>query len=315
MKISYYPGCTLKTDAPHFEESSQAAFSALGIEFEELPRWNCCGTVFSFASDNVMYHLAPVRNLLRTREMGNERLLTLCSMCFNTLKRAAELFNTDAEKREKIRNIMYKENLEYDGLTRVVHGLELLRDEVGLDTLATRCEKRLKGLKIAPYYGCMLLRPDGLGIDDAEAPSIFEDIMAATGADVVDFAFKSECCGSYQTVNSPEIVAERTFAIIEGAHSVGADVIALSCPLCSFNLDRRQLATQKIHTTFQPMPIMYFSELLCLGLGIEYKDKWKQYHTIPVDPVLEKCSSGDIPSPPAVDSKDRGLRGREYGEG
>ena len=287
-RVSYYPGCTLKSDARHFEESAMLSFRALGIELEELERWNCCGTVFSFTTDNVMYHLAPVRNLLRVRELGNEMLLTLCSMCFNTLKRANALFNDDEVRRDKIVNIMYKENLQYDGKTRVVHGLELLRDEVGFDTLRQKAVPGLKGLNLAAYYGCMLLRPEGIGIDDPENPSIFEEALDAMGADVAQFPLRNECCGAYQTAQEPEITAARTFSLVQSARSSGADAIVVSCPLCGFNLDQRQALTERMYKNYDRIPILYFTECLALSLGIEYRDSWKELHYVPVDEILQK---------------------------
>ena len=288
MKISYYPGCTLKADARHFEESALLAFKELGVNLQELERWNCCGTVFSLTADNVIYHLAPVRNLLRVREAGNDTMLTLCSMCFNTLKRANQLFNDDIEKQEKIRNIMYQEVNEYDGKTRVIHALELLRDSVGLDEVRKRCGKRLEGIRLAPYYGCMLLRPDGMGIDNAEDPSIFEEVVDAMGAETVTFPLRGECCGAYQTVEQPDIVAMRTYAILQAARNAGADALVVSCPLCAFNLDQRQAETQRLHSNFEPMPVLYFTEGLALGLGIEYKEDWKELHYVPVEGIIRR---------------------------
>ena len=209
-------------------------------------------------------------------------------MCYNTLKRANQLFNEDEEKREKIRNIMYKEDLDYDGKTRVIHALELLRDEIGLDTLKKQSGESLKGLKLAPYYGCMLLRPDGMGVDEAEDPSVFEDILTALGAESVYFPFRVECCGAYQTAQDPEIVAERTRVIVESARQSGADALVVSCPLCAFNLDQRQRETSKLYTNFEHMPVLYITECLAMALGVEYKPEWKELHNVPVDAVLEK---------------------------
>jgi len=288
MKILYYPGCTLKTDAVSFEESALLAFQKLGVELEELKRWNCCGTVFSFTTDNVMYHLAPLRNLLRVREEGGEAVFTLCSMCYNTLKRANRLFRDDPEKRDKIKNIMYQEEREYDGKARVVHALELLRDEIGLDALREKTGDRLSNLRLAPYYGCMLLRPDGLGVDDAEDPSVFEDVIRAMGAEAVDFPFRGECCGAYQTVEQPEVVAERTWAILDAAKGCGAHALVVSCPLCAFNLDKRQEITSHLHPEFESMPVLYLTEVLCLALGIPFGDRWRKEHYATVEPVLNR---------------------------
>ena len=290
MQIAYYPGCTLKNKALNFEESTILSLRELGIELDELEHWNCCGTVFSFTTDNVIYHLAPIRNLIRTREKDATKLLTLCSMCFNTLRRAHQLFIEDHEKRKKIDGIMDKEEVKYDGKVDVVHLLEVLRDDVGFEKIREKTEQRLKDLKVAAYYGCMLVRPEGVGIDDMEEPRIFEDFVELTGAEAVNFPHKTECCGSYQTVTCPEVVAERTHTIINSARQGGADALVVSCPLCAFNLDHRQKMTKERNISFTPLPILYLSELLCLALGINLKQTWRDLHYIPLENIDKKLS-------------------------
>jgi len=149
MKISYYPGCTLKNTAKNFEISAIAAARQLGVEFVELPKWNCCGTVYSLTSDDLMHQLAPIRNLLRVEENGFDRVVTLCSMCYNTLKRANLMVNRSPENLKKINDFMYKEKTRYSGKVKVLHFLEILRDEIGLDEIRKHVKKPLKGLKFA----------------------------------------------------------------------------------------------------------------------------------------------------------------------
>jgi len=288
MQIAYYPGCTLKNKATNFEEATHLALNQFGVKLDELEHWNCCGTVFSFTTDNVIYHLAPIRNLIRSREKGAIKLLTLCSMCFNTLKRAHRLFLEEDDKREKINNIMDHEKVKYDGKTEVVHLLEVLKHDIGFDTIKSKCKQRLKGMKFAAYYGCMLVRPEGVGIDDMEEPRIFEDLIDLTGAETVNFPHKTECCGSYQTVTWPDVVADRTHTIISSAHSLDADAVIVSCPLCAFNLDQRQKNTVEKYTHFEPVPVLYISELLCLALGINLKTQWKDLHYVPLDKLERK---------------------------
>ena len=130
MKISYYPGCTLKTTAKNFEDSAIAALMRLGVELTELPRWNCCGTVYSLASDDLIHKLAPIRNLIRVKEQKQSRVLTLCAMCYNTLKRANIFIREDSESRDKMNDFMYREEIDYEGDVEVLHLLEFLRDEI-----------------------------------------------------------------------------------------------------------------------------------------------------------------------------------------
>jgi len=288
MKIKYYPGCTLKTTAQHFEISALAVLEELGYEAEELKRWTCCGTVYSLTSDDLIHHLAPIRNLLRVKEEGGNRVLTLCSMCYNTLKRANLLIKKDIEKRDKIKDFMYKEVIKYDGDVEVVHLLQLLR-EIGIEKLKEKVKVILKGLRIAPYYGCMLLRPEEAAIDDIENPTILEGLTELTGAEPVNFPYKNECCGSYQTLRRPDIVIERARTIINSARDAGASMILLSCPLCAFNLEAKQEAIKEKYYGFKTMPIIYFTQLLALALGLnEDKIRFDLNIVNPV-PVLEEA--------------------------
>ncbi len=286
MKITYYPGCTIKTHAEHFEISTKAVLSKLDVELEELDRWTCCGTVYSLTSDDLMHHLAPIRNLIRVKEQKSDRVVTLCSMCYNTLKRANVLVQKDVEKRDKVKDFMYKEILGYEGGVRVLHILELLR-EIGYDAIKEQVKLPLKGLKVAPYYGCMLLRPEDAAIDDRERPTVLEEIIRLTGARAVDFPYKNECCGSYQTLRRPDIIVERTRTIINSARNNGADVMLTSCPLCMFNLEGKQKAVSEVHYGFKEFPVLYFTQLLALSLGCDERETGFGHNSVDPRGVLE----------------------------
>ena len=294
MKIPYFPGCSLKTYASSFEKSAIATGKKLDIEFVEIPRWNCCGVVSSLTSDDLMHHLAPVRNMIRILEMQQEnsvdtdnKMLTLCSMCMNTLKRSNQRMQNNPEDLSTINDFMYKEEQDYDGSISVVHYLEVLK-EYGFDNLAKKIELPLKGLKVAPYYGCMLIRPKEVGIDDAEEPVIMENLITAMGGDPVEWRAKKTCCGSYLTVNKQDIVIKLTSKILEDARENGADVIITSCPLCMFNLDSRQNLIKEKNPDFEPVPVMYFTQLLALALGLEFCDEGFEKNKIDPMPVLNR---------------------------
>jgi heterodisulfide reductase subunit B len=273
MKIAYYPGCTLKTTAKEFDISTKASTKALGIDLVEPPRWNCCGTVHALAKDDVMHHLAPLRNLLRVEEMKQEglvdekRVVALCAMCYNTLKRSNLAFNADPDKAGKVRESMNNEANVYSGQVEVEHLLETLRNQ-GWDKVQARVTKPLKGLKVAPYYGCLLLRPRGIGIDNADNPAIMEDLLRALGADVIDFGYKQKCCGSYHTVHMKEVVADLSNRILTQAQAAGADIVATACPLCEYNLGNRQTEVVKKYPHFNSIPIVYFTQLMALAFGL-----------------------------------------------
>lgn len=288
MKISYYPGCTLKNNAKNFEESALCSLNSIGVEVEELPRWNCCGTVFSLATDDLIHHVAPIRNLIRVKESNTDRVMTLCAMCYNTLKRANERVKADSESLDKINQFMYREEIDYEGDVKILHLLELLRDEIKFENISKKVTKPLKNLKVANYYGCLLVRPKEIGLDDVENPTILENLMTALGADSIDFPYKTECCGAYQTVNNLEIIAERTYHILTSAQSQGAEVVTVSCPLCAFNLDHRQKETVQKYPEFKNIPILYFTQLMAIALGCPEESLRFDLNYIDPKPILKE---------------------------
>jgi len=288
MKIAYFPGCTLKTQAKSFEDSAFASASALGIEIEELPSWYCCGTVYSLASDDLIRHLGPIRTLLQVQKRGDSRVTTLCAMCYNTLKRTNKLVKDDKEKLDKINDFMYEEEVKYKGDINIVHLLELLRDEIGFENLKSKLKKSLSGLKAAPYYGCLLLRPEEIGLDDLEEPKIIDDLLQTIDIEVVKNPYATECCGSYHTVNAPELVVERAKGILESAQKRGADCVVLSCPLCEFNLDSRQKGVVEKYSEFKKIPILYFTQLLALALGLPEEVCRFELHYVDPRPLLKE---------------------------
>ena len=288
MKISYYPGCTLKSNAKNFEDSTLCSLKQLDVEVVELPRWNCCGTVFSLATDDLIHHVAPIRNLIRVKESNTDRVMTLCAMCYNTLKRANERVKGDEESLDKINEFMYREDVKYEGDVKVLHLLELLRDEIEFENVAKKVVKPLKDLKVANYYGCMLVRPKEIGFDDVENPTILENLTSVLGATPIDFPYKTECCAAYQTVNKPEIVAERTYHILTSAQSQGAEIVTVSCPLCAFNLDNRQKETLQKYPEFKNIPILYFTQIMAIALGCPEESLRFDLHFIDPKPILKQ---------------------------
>lgn len=180
MKFSYYPGCTLKTKAKELDIYGRKSLEALGVEFEELKEWQCCGAVYPVARDEVATKLSAVRTLANARDEGG-KLLTLCSACYNVIKRVNDDMKNDANVNLKANNYLALET-PYNGETEVIHYLELLRDYVGFDKIKEKVVKPFKGVKIGAYYGCLLLRPSNvLKFDNPENPKIIEDFITAIG--------------------------------------------------------------------------------------------------------------------------------------
>ncbi len=267
MKVSYYPGCTLKTKARNLEDAAIASMEILGIELEELPRWNCCGAVHSLADDDLIHQVAPVRDLIRAKEQGSDKLVTLCSMCYNSLARANLLMRNDEEKRETI-NLFMDEEVDYLGEVEVVHLLNLLRDEVGWDKLREKIKIPLKGLKVAPYYGCTLQRPRDVGIEPPGRFMLMTQFLEALGATAVNFPAADLCCGSYQILGNPDVAKNAISTILSWVERVGAEALVLSCPLCEYNLGKKQGTLLKEERISKAIPTFYFTQLLAIALGL-----------------------------------------------
>jgi heterodisulfide reductase subunit B len=258
---------------------------AVGVEMLELPRWNCCGTVYSLTSDDLIRQLAPIRNLIRVRNEKGGAVTTLCSMCFNTLKRANLLVNEDSEKKRTINAFMDEEE-DYDGGVEVVHLLEIFRDKVGFESVRGKVTKPLQGLRVSSYYGCLLLRPEEVGIDKAESPTVLEKLLESVGAEPVDSPYKTECCGSYQTVDKPELVVQKTKEIVSWAARNHAQCVVVSCPLCFFNLDRRQKDLAERDHDAVILPVFYFTQLLAVAFGLSDGVCGFEKHVIDPRPLL-----------------------------
>jgi heterodisulfide reductase subunit B len=286
--IPYYPGCTLKTHAQGLESCAIESCRAFGIELKEMNSWYCCGTVHSLAADDVIHQLAPVRNLSRVKALPSDRVVTLCAMCYNTLKRADLLLQTDSDKRVKLQSVMDRGEIAYEGgEVKVLHLLELIRDEIGFEAVKEKAGAGLKGLKVASYYGCLLLRPKEAAIDDAENPSIMENLVKALGGEAVDFPWKTECCGAYLTATKRDAVSLRTKEIISSAARRGAEAIMTSCPLCFFNLEERRDPPSEAN-----LPVFYFTELMSLALEGQLPEEHCLLHKIDPRPLLNKWSIG-----------------------
>ncbi len=256
----YYPGCTLKTKASDYEQSAIAVMEALGKPLVEMDDWYCCGAVQSLTTDDLIHQIAPIRTMCCAQEQGENTLVTLCDMCYNVLKQANQRVKDQPENLDTINDFL-DEDPDYLGEVEVYHLFEILRDMK--KEISKKVVKPLSDLKIAPYYGCMLLRPTGIAIDDTEDPKIMEELLELIGVDVIDNPKRTECCGSYHSVNRSDIVEKRVEDLVARAVEDGAEAIALSCPLCQFNLDYYQ------RTTDYDIPIFYLTELIALAFGLE----------------------------------------------
>lgn len=258
MKICYYPGCTLKTQAKDLDRYARASAAALGVEMEEIENWQCCGAVYPTARDEIATKLSAVRALDYARHNGG-KLLTLCSACHNVIKRVNDDMANDANIRTKANNYL-KLDEPYGGETQVIHYLEMLRDEVGFDEIKKHVVNPLN-CKIGAYYGCLLLRPSKvMAFDNPENPTIIEDFIAAIGGQPVKYPMRNECCGAYVGLKDPDLPAKRSKTVLDSAKEKGAEEVVTACPLCQYNL---------AHNGGGAVKVTYFTELLAEALGVK----------------------------------------------
>ena len=286
MEYAYFPGCTLYTKATHLDHAGRESAKILGFELKELDKWTCCGASFPLVNDYHMGLASCSRVLADTHLAGYKDLVALCSVCFNVLKRTNYVLRTDEVRRYKINEFIER---DYNGEVEVRHYLEILRDDIGFDKLKEKVVKPLEGLKVATYYGCLLLRPHKeIQFDDPEKPTIFENFVKSIGAEPIYFPYRNECCGAFQVMNNVETANRCSKEIIDNAIKNGADLIVTSCPLCQFNLDDRQKVLKEKYDKFQTIPVVYFTQLLGLALGLDFKVLEFDRNVIDPLPVLEK---------------------------
>lgn len=286
-RISYYPGCALKSSAKGFEDAARASLLMMGVDLVEISNWNCCGVVSSLINDDLIHHLSPVRNLIRAREQGSNTLITLCSMCYNTLSRANLMMRNEPEKRDKINRFMYEEP-GYNGEIKVYHLLNFLSQEIGCQTIREHVRMPLGGLSLAPYYGCMLTRPKDIAIEPRRRFELLTNLLDCMGASVTYFESADRCCGSYQSVNDPNAAQDAVAFILETAYRVNAEALVLTCPLCEFNLNHYQqelIAKERLQAQ---IPIYYFTQLLALSFGINPGFNRFDMHPAAIDLLVKK---------------------------
>ncbi|MBR5514877.1 MAG: CoB--CoM heterodisulfide reductase iron-sulfur subunit B family protein [Clostridia bacterium] len=258
MKMSYFPGCTLKNKAKDLDEYARKSAEVLGITLEEIENWQCCGGVFTTSKDEIATKLSSVRALMDAKSK-EQPLVSVCSACHNVIKQTNHAMRNDSEFADKVNRYM-SENEPYNGETEVLHYLEMLRDKVGFDSLKEKVVNPLKGKKIGAYYGCLLLRPNSvMAMDDPENPTIMEELIKAIGATPVVYGMRNECCGGYVSVESPELAKKKSDAVVANAKAQGADMIITACPLCRYNLIKNGA----------DIPVVYFTELLAQALGVK----------------------------------------------
>ena len=263
---AYYPGCSLETAASPYDKSVREVFKALGINLHEIEDWNCCGATMYMSVNNTVAYSISARNLAIAQKMGMD-VCAPCSSCFTILQKTNRHIDWDPKEREKINQALAAANLTYDKPVEVRHPLDILVNEIGLDTIKAKVVNSLAGLKVAPYYGCQIVRPYGY-FDDVDDPVTMDKLLQALGAEVTHYPGKVRCCGGMLMTTEENIALKLNLGLLQAAVDNGAEMIATACPLCQMNLEAYQ---KKINQAFGKnfnIPIVYFTHLVGVALGM-----------------------------------------------
>jgi len=291
----YYPGCSLHSTGAEYDISFRAVARELGIELQEVPGWVCCGTSPAHASSHLLAVALPIKNLSLAEYAGLTELAVPCAACFSRFKIALHETAEKPELMEKVKEVI---GTNFQNKVKILHPLEILNN-IDPKVIKSVVKKNLSGMKVVCYYGCLLTRPPKAMAfsrhtagsrqpsgDDTEYPMTMDKLLDKCGATVLDWSYKTDCCGATFALTETDAVLTLTQKILENAKAVGANAIAVACPLCHANLDTRQTEIETKYNTQYGIPILYFTQVMGLAFGIEPKKLGMLKHLVPTEPVL-----------------------------
>ncbi len=281
MKLGYFPGCSLKGMARAYDESTKIVAEGFGIELMEVDDFNCCGALEAKGSNEKLSYMLPARVMDSAKGRFHvDAVVTPCNGCYHSLLRTNAAMNENANAKSDVISFLKDVGYgSYEGDLDVRHFLELFYNEVGPEKVKNAVKKSLKGLKVASYYGCLYERPKTItktgyksNRDDSENPYFQDELLAATGAEVVKFDAAASCCGGAHALQDESLSATLSATILSAAKKAGADILALPCPLCGAALDIKQPEIVKVHGNDAKIPVVYFTQLIGLAMGKSAKD-------------------------------------------
>ncbi len=278
-KVAYYPGCSLEGTGHAYDRSTRVLGKALGLELVEVPNWNCCGAMEVKNIDpKVQTYLSARIMALTANELGMDVVMAPCNGCYHNLKKAEYDLAHDEASREVVGKLAEKsgETAYRAGQVETIHALDWIKSAIGEQGLRERIRGGLKGLRVANYYGCMYSRPRhifpekdaGTGSESTSKPHFMDDLLAAAGAENVEFALKTACCGGAHTLSDSDMSTRLVLNILQAAEAAGAEVIATECPTCHSGLEMHQVRAEKRFGKKTQVKIIYFTQLLGIALGL-----------------------------------------------
>ncbi len=278
-EVAYYPGCALEGSGNGYDVSTRAIAYELGLKLRDVKDWNCCGAMEVKNIDPKIQTYLSSRVLSQAvNENRNTVVMAPCNGCYHNLKKAEYDLAHDAASREVVNALSMKAgHATYEaGQAETIHALDWIKDTIGEEGLRQRTKGKLAGLKIANYYGCMYVRPrhiypekdKGPGSESTSKPHFMDDLLAAAGAENVEFPLKTACCGGAHTLSDSDTSTKLVLNILQAAEASGAEVIATECPTCHTGLEMHQIRAEKRFGKKTSVKILYFTQLLGLALGI-----------------------------------------------
>jgi heterodisulfide reductase subunit B len=261
MKYTYFPGCSLEGAARPYDRSLRRVMALLAQDLEELPDWNCCGATMYMSVKETVALALSARNLGLAERRGGT-LLAPCSACYTTLLKTQRCLKELPRMREQVEAALAEAGLPCGLSVPVRHPLDVIVNDVGVGAVARLATRRLDGLKVAPYYGCQIVRP-GPAFDDPDWPTSMDDLFTALGAECVYFPDRVRCCGGMLATTAPALGEELTANVLDCAARNGADVVLTTCPLCQINLEAHEARGDGR----DPIPVFFFTQVLGIALG------------------------------------------------
>ncbi|MFC1998074.1 CoB--CoM heterodisulfide reductase iron-sulfur subunit B family protein [Chloroflexota bacterium] len=269
-EYTYYPGCSDEATGIAYGLTISVVAEALGMQLNELEDWNCCGTSPYHVAEELEALCVAGRNLAIAEEKGLD-IVTGCNACYVTLGKTNQILSGNPEIKAKANEALAEANLKFNGGLNVRHILEVIVNDLGYEEIAAKASKKLEGLKVASYYGCQLTRP-GFGFDDKENPQSMDKLVEAIGGTPVQFEMKARCCGASMVMSEEDLAVGLINKILKNAVEAGADCIIAACPLCQLNLDAYQAKAKKKNEEGYEIPVLFFTQLLGLALGLPEKE-------------------------------------------
>lgn len=307
----FYPGCSMQRSARPYLDSLMTIRHDLGMTLDEIEDWNCCGATEYTSVARLPAQALVGRNLALAAQQanGSHTVVAGCSACFLNLAKTDNYMRQDDTLNQQVNEALAAGGLTYQpGSLAIRHLLDVLVKDIGLEKIGRQVKKPLTGLRVAPYYGCMVVRPDPDGrFRNPEYPQSLDKLLTTLGAEVVDYPLKTHCCGGHMTQISPPVAYELIRRLIHAADEKQADVIAALCPMCQLNLDAFQHDTNRHFKTNYHMPVLYFTQLMGLAFGHNEESLGLGKEFVDIRPALARIGAKE----PKGDTRKRKKRRRK----